>query len=121
MEAFFVKKHGDAQPGVLEKPFLYRIREFRHRPWPTIHDRLAGPRYFPQSVFQQHRSAIRQEISLVVHKDRLRILVKAQILPGPLHLGDFFFQSHAPQQVINPLLNWKLWVAIRRRLLSETL
>ena len=46
--------------------------------------------------------------------------MKAQILPGALHLRDFFFQRHAPEQVINPLLDWKLCVAIRRRLLSET-
>src|SRR5262249_56967419 len=90
-------------------PLLDGVGELRHLAWSAV---LAGPRYLAQSILQQDRRALGKEGSVIINKQRLRIVVKLAILPRAFELRDFLFQSHPRNQIGHTLLNRQCGVAV---------
>src|SRR5262249_51045096 len=114
VQALVMKHHRNPEPRVLFHPCLHGVGVRGHlvRSAP-----LTGPRNLTQSVFHQHRRALREKIAFFVYEHRLRVFVKILVLPRSFHLRHFFFERHAREQVGNALFDRHLRVAIRGNLL----
>src|SRR5579883_3435216 len=114
MEALDVKEDGDAEAGVVANPFLDGVGVFGHGAGVAA---FAGAGDLADAVLEDDGGLAGEEVAFFIDKERFLDVTKAGVFPSAAHLGDFFFEGHAGEEIGDALLDGELGVAVGRRAL----
>ena len=114
MKALDVKEDGDAEARVVPNPFLDGVGVFGHGAGVAA---FAGAGDLADAVLEDDGGLAGEEVAFFIDKERFLDVTKAGVFPSAAHLGDFFFEGHAGEEIGDALLDGELGVAVGRRAL----